>query len=252
MSEAYPIRQKCVFHTLHDTSWLCVMIKRCGYSFRFNLWGYRHEFSWLIIVYSFKVKAFLAVIDFAERMMVSIHIDRSLWIRIGSGLQILEGTHVCTACLQGMVSGVLFPGKTKKPLKKGCGPAEPALSLSQVFTSLKGKEELTAWHVGGLAWWKQPRPSRDIMWTHMGSGGRGILLWSLCGFSRTWVWLLLLSDWWAGPWSPRGKEASMQPAAGFGRLVSKQGLRRTVRSYNSHFIVMVLGSQSTEGGADLF
>lgn len=44
----------------------------------------------------------------------------------------------------------------------------------------------------------------------------------------------------------------MQPAAGFGRLVSKQGLRRTVRSYNSHFIVMVLGSQSTEGGADLF
>lgn len=116
----------------------------------------------------------------------------------------------------------------------------------------EGKEELTAWHFGGLAWWKQPRPSRDIMWTHMGSGGRGILLWSLCGFSRTWVWLLLLSDGWAGPWSPRGKEASMQPAAGFGRLISKQGLRRTVRSYNSHFIVMVLGSQSTEGGADLF
>ena len=44
----------------------------------------------------------------------------------------------------------------------------------------------------------------------------------------------------------------MQPAAGFGRLVSKQGLRRTVRSYNPHFIVMVLGSQSIEEGSDLF
>lgn len=211
MFEAHPIRQKCGFHVRHDTSWLRVMIKRCGCSFKFNLWDYRYEFSWLIIVHSFKVKAFLAVIDFAGRMMFFIHIGRSPWIRIGTGLQILVGAQVWTACPQGMVSRVLFPEKTKKPLKKGCRPVEAAESVAgaHIFEGERRADSLT---LGGLAWWKQPRPPRAMMWTYMGFGGRGILLCRLCGFSEVWIWFLSLSDWWAGPWSPRGKEAHMQPA----------------------------------------
>lgn len=151
MFEAHSIRQKCVFHALHDTSWLCVMIKRCGYSFKFNLWDYRHEFSWLIIVYSFKVKAFLAVIDSAERMMVSIHIDRSLWIRIGTGLQILEGTDVWTACPQGMVSGGVISREDQEPLEESlqtnvAGPE--SVAGAHIFEGEGRVDSLTLWGPG--------------------------------------------------------------------------------------------------------